>query len=76
MAVECPNESAGWNSASEALAEIRACGDGLQATLAGVFDQLDQMAGRVAARTNWPTSAAKQEPSEPSRTGWRQWPAS
>ena len=49
MAVECPNESAGWNSASEALAEIRACGDGLQATLAGVFDQLDQMAGELLA---------------------------
>ena len=37
-------KSAGWNSANEALAELRACSGGLPTLLARVFDQLDQMA--------------------------------
>lgn len=49
MAIESSTESAGWNSAYEALAEMRACGGGLQTLLADVFDQLDRMAGELLA---------------------------
>ena len=49
MAVECSKESAGWNSANEALAELRACSGGLPTLLAGVFDQLDHMASDLLA---------------------------
>jgi hypothetical protein len=49
MAVQGSHESAGWNSVSEALAEMRAFSGGLQPLLAGVFDQLDQMASELLA---------------------------
>jgi hypothetical protein len=49
MAVECSTEPAGWNSANEALTELRECGGGLQTLLAGVFDQFDHLAGELLA---------------------------
>ena len=50
MSVESSDQRAGWECAKEALAEIRAYPGGLQALVAGVFDQLDGLVGELRAQ--------------------------
>ncbi len=54
MAIESSTQADDWNSAREALAEIRACTGELKMFLAGIFDQLEHSAGEVLAQeTAW-----------------------
>jgi hypothetical protein len=64
MPVESSNQSGDWNSAREALAEMRACPGELQTFILSVFDQLDSLASELLAHELAGQQAQRQAGSE------------